>query len=90
MAAQPEPSKVGRHLLRHELTDHVRAAAAAELGCDATAAGHALWQLRKQALRDTFERVYGVPTASGNNDWLRGKLLQGGAWRLMGRGTVAV
>ena len=33
---------------------------------------------RQPSLRAMFGRVFGVETNSGNNEWMRGKLLQGG------------
>jgi hypothetical protein len=41
-----EGSKVGRHLLRHELTSNVRRAAVVALGDDADEAGHTILRLR--------------------------------------------
>lgn len=66
----------GAHLLRHEVTEVVAAAAATHFGSDRPAAALSIWQLRQPELRHFFSLIYGAPTSSGNNDWMRGKLLQ--------------
>ncbi|KAL4452723.1 hypothetical protein ABPG75_008385 [Micractinium tetrahymenae] len=73
---QGERRKTGAHLLRHQVTPEVAAAAAAEFGDDQLKAGEAILKLRQPELRSVFERVYSVTTGSGNNDWMRSKLLQ--------------
>ncbi|PRW57828.1 hypothetical protein C2E21_3333 [Chlorella sorokiniana] len=70
------PGRPGQHLLKHAVSSEVRAAAIAEFGVDQTEAGTAICRLRQPNLRAMFSKVYGVETKSGNNDWMRGKLLQ--------------
>ncbi|PSC73231.1 hypothetical protein C2E20_3461 [Micractinium conductrix] len=71
------PPRKKHHLLRHELTVETQAAAVAHFGA-ATAedAAHVVWTLKQRELQEAFSKVYGTPTASCNNEWMRGKLLQ--------------
>ncbi|KAL4448590.1 hypothetical protein ABPG75_005809 [Micractinium tetrahymenae] len=68
------------HLLRHSVTDEARAAAVERFcGGDAGRAEEGaagIWKLQQKDLRTAFEAVYGTPTSSCNNGWMRGKLLQ--------------
>lgn len=70
-----KPAVSKPHLLRHEVTEQVAAAAAAAMG-KGSAAAESIWHLRQPELRARFRQVYGVQTTSGNNGWMRGKLLQ--------------
>ncbi|KAL4434390.1 hypothetical protein ABPG75_000831 [Micractinium tetrahymenae] len=92
--------KPGQHLLRHQVSQDVAAAATATFNVqphtDMAQVGAAILQLRQPLLRQTFARVFGVHTSSGNNDWMRGKLLQavglGSRWRpesAQGEGATA-
>ncbi|PRW59279.1 hypothetical protein C2E21_2645 [Chlorella sorokiniana] len=77
-AAEP-PSvmhRPGQHLLKHAVTAAVRERAAAQLGGTSEAAAAAVCALRQPKLRQVFESVFDCSTASGNNQWMRGKLLQ--------------
>ncbi|KAL4423943.1 hypothetical protein ABPG75_001244 [Micractinium tetrahymenae] len=85
--AQPaaRPGKTGAHLLKHTVTPEIAAAAAAAFGADQLEAGKAILELRQPGLRQVFQEVYSVTTGSGNNEWMRSKLLQavglGPRWR---------
>lgn len=77
-ALQPGPrsGKTGAHLLKHSVTPEVAAAAVAAFGPDQLAAGRAILDLKQPRLRQVFQQVFAVTTGSGNNEWMKSKLLR--------------
>ncbi|PRW60905.1 hypothetical protein C2E21_0086 [Chlorella sorokiniana] len=65
-----------QHTRRHPVTAAAAERAAAAFGNNSEAAAAAVCLLRQPKLRQVFEHVFECTTASGNNQWMRGKLLQ--------------
>jgi hypothetical protein len=76
----PPPAERLHHLTRHVLPEESRGGAAvAALGApDPRAAELLVRSMGQRDLRRNFQLVYGSPTSSFNNAWLRRKLCEGG------------
>lgn len=75
------PRTVLHHLTRHWLPEDERGGEAMlhRFGAPSLeAARHAVRGMGQRELRAAFQRVYGTPTHSYNNSWLRRKLFEGG------------
>ncbi|KFM22578.1 hypothetical protein F751_4222 [Auxenochlorella protothecoides] len=74
--AAPRPTL--HHLTRHWLPEEERGASVLDrFGASSLeAARHAVRTMGQRELRAAFQRVYGSPTQSFNNNWLRRKLLE--------------
>ncbi|KAL4426824.1 hypothetical protein ABPG77_006610 [Micractinium sp. CCAP 211/92] len=61
--------------LQHLLSAGVKERAFQLLG-EGSDAGRKVLELRQRDMQELFGRIFGVPTKSSNNEWLRSKLLQ--------------
>jgi hypothetical protein len=65
------------HLLKHSLSDGQRIEALRHFDCtDAKDAARVISKMGQRDLQAKFRLVYGAPTHSNNNDWLRRKLFE--------------